>query len=155
MKCQLVYPEEFDWKLSFATLIKNARYDSETEKVTINIPDPNLYLEIENFIDEQGAYIERHLNSKILQMRTEYFIDLIVATEPEKEKKVIIKEMRKLFKKEAKDNSAFDENNIGKSLINTTIKTVNILESIVNVVSSGNVIYKALSVLLKLNATKG
>ena len=62
----------------------------------INIPDPNLFIEIQNFIEDQGAYVEKQLNSKILQLRIEYYIDLIVALEPDTSRKKIIKELDNL-----------------------------------------------------------
>ena len=53
IKNQLKNPIEYDWKVALAKLTNNARYDKGTGKITMNIPDPNLYLEIQNFIEEQ------------------------------------------------------------------------------------------------------
>lgn len=44
----------------------------------ISIPDPNLFYEIQNFLEEQGAYIDKQLNSKLLVIREEYFADLLL-----------------------------------------------------------------------------
>ena len=62
------------WIFAFATLSKNARFDESTHKITVSIPDPNLFYEIQNYLEESGAYIEVQLNSKILQIRAEYFL---------------------------------------------------------------------------------
>ena len=61
VKNQLVNPVEFDWKKEIAALMPNARY--ENKKVYINIPDPNLFYEIQNFLENEGSYIEKQLNS--------------------------------------------------------------------------------------------
>ena len=53
IKKELKYPyEKFDWRKSFARLVKNARF--EDEKIKIYIPDPNLFLEIKNSIESNG-----------------------------------------------------------------------------------------------------
>lgn len=117
VKNQLVYPIQYDWKLALAKLTENARYDQVTHRVTLNISDPNLFLEIQNFTEEQGAYIEKQLNSKLLQIRAEYYIDLILSLEQEENRKKLIGPMKKQFKEDGKDDSAFDERYIGKSLI--------------------------------------
>ena len=103
VKNQLINPIDYDWKAAFAKLTENARYDKTTGKIVINIPDPNLFIEIQNFIEDQGAYVEKQLNSKILQLRVEYYIDLIVALEPDASRKKIIKELKKIFKEEGKE----------------------------------------------------
>ena len=138
IKDNLVYPDkdldwEKEWKVALTSLIENARIDNK--KITLNIPDPNLYLEIQNFIEKNGAYIEKQLNSKILQMRIEYFIELMIALEPEEEKQKIIKKLKKQFKDSNKDEKRFDEKQIGKSLIETTENITDIVANIGGLVS--------------------
>lgn len=140
IKNQLRNPVAYDWKRALAGLIKNARYDETTRKITLNIPDPNLYLEIQNFLEEQGAYIEIQLNSKILQMRVEYFLELCIMLESEDNRKHIIKELRKEFKKNQKENSVFDEKHIGKTILNGTINITTILANIASIISPENVV---------------
>ena len=100
----MVNEVKYDWKKSFAKLIYNARL--ENKKVIISIPDPNLYLDIQNFLEEQGGYIEKTLNKKLLTMRIEYFIQLIyLAEEDPNEQMKIKKELIRVFKEsEKKDN---------------------------------------------------
>ncbi len=148
VKNQLVYPIEFDWKAALARLIENARYDKRTGKVVLNIPDPNLYIEIQNFIEEQGAHVEKQLNSKLLQLRAEYFIDLLVSLEPEKTRKAIVKYLKKQFIDLGKDDSAFDERNIGKSLIDAAVNITTVAANLSSLVSPQNLIGIALVKLL-------
>ena len=110
----------------------------------ISIPDPNLYYEIQNFIEEQGAYIEKTLNSKHLVIRTAYFVDLILSVEPERNRNEIVKMIKKDYKEQCKDDKPFDDKNIGKSLIEGAINVTTLLANISSIVSSGNDVFKAL-----------
>lgn len=114
VKKQLIYPEQYDWIKALASISDRARY--ENGKIIIPIPDPNLYLEIDNAINEKGGYAEYSLNSKLLKMRVEYFIQLAIDFSDESSKNKIIKELKKQFKNTNKDNNVFDEKNIAKSL---------------------------------------
>ena len=148
VKNQLVNPLEFDWKKEIAALMPNARY--ENKKVYINIPDSNLFYEIQNFLENEGSYIEKQLNSKLLVIRIEYFIDLLMTLEEEPNKRKIEQKIKKACKEQLKTEKKFDENNIGKSLIECTENITTILASISEYVSPENVIYKALVKLLNL-----
>lgn len=148
VKKQLVYPIDYDWKKALAKLTENARYEPNTKKVILNIPDPNLFLEIQNFIEEHGAYIEKQLNSKILQLRAEYYIDLIVLLESEKKRKEIIKSLKKDFIDQGKDDAVFNEKNIGKSLIEGAVNITMVAANISSFLSPGNCVGKAFIKLL-------
>lgn len=148
VKNQLSHPIDYDWKSALATLTEKARYDKSTRKVVLNIPDPNLYLEIQNFLEDQGAYIEKQLNSKVLQIRAEYYIDLIVALESEESRKNIIKNLKDHFKENGKDDSTFDESNIGKSLIESALNVTTVAANLSSLISPENLIGKALISLL-------
>ena len=147
VKNQLINPIEFEWKKAFARLIKNAKF--EHQKVIISIPDPNLFYEIQNFLEEQGAHIEKQLNSKLLVIRVEYFIDLLVSLEPEQNRKEVKKEKKKAFDEQTKSEKQFDEKNIGKTLIEGAVNITTILANISSAISPSNVIYSAISELVR------
>lgn len=46
IKSHLLYPIDFLWRASFAALVRNIRFDRQSQKVIIPIPDPNLYYEM-------------------------------------------------------------------------------------------------------------
>lgn len=148
VKSQLVYPVDYDWKLALAKLIKNARFDKQTQKVTLNIPDPNLYLEIRNFIEEQGAYVEVQLNSKILQLRAEDFVDLALVLEPENNRQEIIKCFKKIFEEHHKSNAVFTDKKIGKFLIPEILNDPDTFSKIFSVITlSGSVLRELLQLI--------
>lgn len=127
IRSQLVYPvseEDFKWRKSFASIVKNARYDRDTHKVSISIPDPNLYYEIQNYLEENGFYIEMQFNSKLMIMRIEFFVELLVAIEDEEERKEIIKKLKKQFAENGKTEKEIEKEGIGKALIGVVKKKV-------------------------------
>ncbi len=143
---QLIYPIKFDWKSSLASLIENARYDKESSKIIIPIPDPNLLIEIQNFIEEQGGYFTIQSNGKLLQLRIEYFLELaVLVDDSDQAKKKIIKRIKKEIRQSEKHESDFDESNIGKSLLDIGVNVTGILSDLTSIASGNNTIAKALS----------
>ena len=141
IKKQLKYPEEFSWQEALARLLKNARQDEK--KIIISIPDPNLYLEIENFIEEKGFYVEKTLNSKLLKMRIEYFIELSIEVESEENRGNVIKQIKKNLKEHQKEERQFDEKNIGKTLIESGVNITTILANVASIISPEAYLLKA------------
>lgn len=148
VKNQLVHPIAYDWRAALAKLTKDARYDPATKKITLNIPDPNLYLEIQNFIEEQGEYVEKQLNSKVLQLRAEYYLELVISLEPEDTRKSIIKKLKKQFLQGEKENANFDEKNIGKSLIEAAVNITEVAANVSSLLSPENLLGKSVTELL-------
>lgn len=138
VKNQLVNPIDFDWKKSFLGMIQNARIDDKTRKVFINIPDPNLYIEIKHYLEEKGGYIDTQLNKGLLKIRAEYFIQLLVEIEPEINRKTIIKEIKKKIREENKDERKLLENNVGTSLLDLAVNTTDIMSSVLSLVATYN-----------------
>ena len=153
IKNHLVNPIHFDWEKALATLTRNARLDKNTKKVMLNIPDPNLYLEIQNFIEESGAYIEKQLNGKILQIRVEYYVNLILNSEEESSRKEIIKKLKKDFSK-TEEEKFFDEKNIGKTLIGFSADILSVISSISTIISPTNHIANAIIELIRSAKTR-
>ncbi len=134
---QLVYPIEFDWRRTFVELTKNAKYDTKGHRITIPISDPNLYYEIQNFIEEQGGYIEYTLNKRIFQIRAEYYIELILQLEQEPSRKKALQAIKEMVEKEKKIEKEFDGKHIGKSLIDCGINLQKVVETITGLISMG------------------
>ena len=147
IKKQLIYPIEYEWKTAFASLIPNARYDETKKLIILSVADPNLFIEIDNYIEENGGYIEYQLNGKLLQMRVEFFVELAILAEDESNKGKIIKKLKEQIKKSDKDENIFDEKNIGKSLIKTGVDIVTIVTSLATIAQTSGIFPKLLSVL--------
>lgn len=149
IKKQLVYPIDFQWEIALKHLTEHARLDGN--KIILNIPDPNLYLEIENFINENGAYVEKTLNSKVLQIRVEYYIALMLELEPEASKKDIIKVLKNQIKETNKDETKFEDKNIGKSLIDAGVNITTVLANISSIISPENLLFSGIMKLLNVS----
>ena len=77
VKKELQYPySEYDWKKAFVERIQFAKYDDKKALVKVSIPDPNVRRDVEHYIDSQNWYSEYQLNSKLLQMRADQFIEM-------------------------------------------------------------------------------
>lgn len=86
IKENLVYPRNIDWKKELKNQIEKADYDRNTNKITIDISDPNVLIEIQEFLQENGAYIEKQLNSRLLIIKPNFLFALLTEIEEEKEK---------------------------------------------------------------------
>ncbi len=148
VKKQLIYPVEYSWEKALASLTKNARYDKDTKKVTINIPDPNLYLELQNYLEDSGAYVEKQLNSKLLVIRAEYYLELVIKMEGAASQEEVIKELKKFFKDNDKED-VFDEQHIGKSVMDAALDITSLANNIYSLISPANYIGSALIGLLR------
>lgn len=67
---------EYDWKKAFIEQIQYAKYDDKKALVKVAILDPNVKRDVEHYIDTLNLYSEYQLNSKLLQMRADHFIEL-------------------------------------------------------------------------------
>ncbi|MBQ4630954.1 MAG: hypothetical protein IJB70_08235 [Clostridia bacterium] len=76
-KKQLIYPREYKWYDAFWEYNKSAFLDS-TGKIVINIPDPNVHMELEHTIEQFGGYIDTQLNPKLLKIEPCHYINLII-----------------------------------------------------------------------------
>lgn len=150
IKSHLLYPIDFSWQDSFASLAKNIRFDRQRQKVIISIPDPNLYYEVQDYLEEHGGYIEKQLNGKLLQLRVEYYIDLLVKVYgDEKSRKQLISEAKKQCKINQKEEKIFDDKQIGKSLLELGVNVSSIVSGIVSSLSPSSPLEKLLTILLE------
>ena len=108
VKKELKYPYAgFDWKQSFLRLSENARF--ENGKIKINIPDKNLYIEIKNFIESNGGFVETQLSPSLLQISPEYYLDLMYEMVDDADKPKIREAMEYELNKWKVDTSDFGE----------------------------------------------
>lgn len=140
IKKELKYPYAgFDWKTSFSRIFNNARY--ENGKIKVHIPDRNLYLEIKNAIECKNGYVDILLNSNLLQVSPEYFIDLVFAISNDEDKENIIKELNKKYCGTQKLEEELESKSIGELVkdgaIDIGIETIySLIESCIPVVGS-------------------
>ena len=149
VRSELAYPIKYEWKKSLATLTKHARYDKNTKMITLNIPDPNLYLEIRNFIESRGDYVEVTLNNKILRLRVEYYIGLLLELDENINRKDVIKQLRDKFSQDKKQNVDLERDSVAKTLLNLSKQGTEIFAVVSQLqeIVSSNLIHTALSAL--------
>lgn len=103
VKEQLVYKAEIDWKKELATCIENAKY--EAPYIVIDIPDPNVMIEVRNYLEEHGKYSDIRINSRLLTVRVDFFLDLVLEVEGGNDKGKIFKELKRKIKSDNEYNN--------------------------------------------------
>lgn len=131
---QARYPVNFNWQQSLKMIENNIRYSKEKNKIIIPVRDPNLYIEIKNFIEENGGFIEMQYGSNVIQIRPEYFFLLLyngISDETEKT------EIRKAFAIELKNKNKINDisliktdDDVNKIALDLGESTLDVLESL-------------------------
>ena len=82
---ELKYPREgFEWKESFAQLIKNADYDKDTRMVKMIVSDVNVLTELRYFMESNHWYDEYSLNPRLFSCKLDFFVKLCDALSGER-----------------------------------------------------------------------
>lgn len=128
---QARYWQEFDWQKSLLSVKDGIRY--ENKKIIIPMPDPNLYIEIKNYIEEKGGYIKISHSDNLMTMRPEFFFLLIYyGLDSENDREKIKKELAKAIKEKSEDD--FDciktDSEVNKRAIELGVSTLDLLETV-------------------------
>lgn len=98
VKNQLQYPDKgYDWKKELAKISGNVKIDDSYCCLTVR--DKNLLIEIQNYIEENGGFVDITLNAKLLKVKCETYIDLLTSIEGEEKQKQILEIMKSEIKK--------------------------------------------------------
>ena len=146
VKKELVYPQEyFNWKESFASILsdeKNVHFDEKN--VRINIPDPNLFDAIQDFVEDNGGYIEWHWNRKILEMKKIYLVQIALFLEKGENKTKIEKYLYNHFSEEKIENIC--------SFVPAVLKAKNtdgIVNKVIELLGDGNILKCVVKKIMK------
>lgn len=118
-------------------------------KISLCIRDPNLFIEIQNLIEEQGGFIDLQLNSKVLSLREEYFVDLLLMLEPDDSKEKIIEILKDEFNKY--DIELIEGKSIGKRMIEKGLAASTLFGNLVNTYEGTSKIITLVAQLLQVN----
>ncbi len=110
---ELLFPRKaFNWRSSFAKYVQNARYDSTSNKIFINIHDPNVYIEVQQYIESFGGYIEKQINQKLLVIKPEHLLTLLIGFDESVHENDILAKINKHFKNEKDINRQITKENM-------------------------------------------
>ena len=137
---QARYPVNFNWQQSLKMIESNIRYSKEKNKIIIPVRDPNLYIEIKNFIEENGGFIEMQYGSNVIQIRPEYFFLLLyngISDEKERAK------IRDAFAIELKNKNKINDissvktdDDVNRIALDLGESTLDVLESLAEGISN-------------------
>lgn len=148
VKKQARYPVDFEWQKSLESIRDNIRLDGG--RIIIPINDPNLRIEIKNFITENGGFVDVESGKDYLRIRIEYYLMLMYYTLDSKDQKEFQKEMKEELKKKSTNEHIFDDTN-KVEIINNILSLVNSgLETVGKVISIFNRKNTLASILFKI-----
>lgn len=150
IKKQYVYPVKFDWKESLANILNDDKniHIVDNKTIKINIPDPNLFLAIQEEIEAEGGYLDIQLNSRLLSVPIDNFMIIVKLIFEEDEYDKICEKVIEKY------NSINKENKIEKGLattkqITSIVKDITgSINDIVSVVTPNKIIKTAISNLI-------
>lgn len=150
-KKQLIYPKDYKWYKAFLEYSQNATFDN-FGRIVISIPDPNVYIELQQAIEELGGYVEVQLNSKLLKIPPGYYIKLLLKIyeldsgenekEIEKFKKEFIRRLNKKYREAEKLAEDLTEKSIG-----TKLKTAGLeigIDILKDMIPGGNILLQGI-----------
>lgn len=114
IKDQLMYPRKIDWASVFFNLAKKAVYERTIQKIRIPVSDPNVMIEIANFIELHDEFVEPQPGGKILQIRIEVYADLLstrflASHDTSEERKDLLKSIAKQLNLSEDDQTTLDQ----------------------------------------------
>lgn len=151
VKKQARYPVKFDWKKSFETIRSNIRLDNK--RIIIPISDPNLQIEIRNYINENGGFVDVESSKDYLRIRIEYYLMLMYYTLDIEDKKAFRKEMKKQLSANNVDEKAFDDENkkeMAKDMISLVNGGLDIVKKVISIFEPQNTLASILCELISL-----
>lgn len=155
---QLVYPDDkLDWRMEFADCVQYAKCDLDNFRIKMTLPDVNVLREFQYFVENNGWYFETQLNSKLVQLPYDCFVDICFKiNESGKEFNDNAKNTISKLKYEAGVGNFLD--NFTKDGLKDFLKSasVNVIEEVLTCIPFGDFAIKAFSGLIKSmkNSTK-
>ncbi len=118
-RVQLASNVEYKWKEQFLPLIENADYDSRSLMVSLHVPDPRMFLEIQDLIEDRGGYVEKQLNGSLLRVKAPYFLEVLAETEADegKTREELLRAIQLSFAGSRVQDVKYDPMRLGKSIL--------------------------------------
>ena len=158
IKVQMKYPNTggFDWQKSFRKILANSKnLTIENGYIKISIPDPNVKMELEEFLNDRGTFANYELNSKLLSIKKSDFLDLFeVCGIGEDDKEKFEEELRKSAKAQGiQDVEKLSALEIIEKMANVAVDVTQIIKNICDVFSPASVVGSVIKSIVK--AVKG
>ena len=112
-RVQFASPIACDWKNQFQELMPHAVFDFDNRMVSVHVPDTGLFLEIQAYLEEKGCYVEKQLNSSLLRVPVEFYLELLTEVKGGIPRKELIKQIREKFADSRKEAAKYNPEKIG------------------------------------------
>lgn len=130
IKKQIIYGKKYNIGEELSKLADYAIYSKTDELVQLHMNDPNLLIEIENYLEANHQFTIKSLNSQLLQIKIQYFIGLLLNFEVKENKNQILNILKNSYSNEKNTKKIFNDTNIGRSLIEYGANIATIASSI-------------------------
>lgn len=151
VKKQARYPVAFEWQKSLESIKDNIRLDGK--RIIIPVTDPNLQIEIKNFINENGGFVDVESGKDYLRIRIEYYLMLMYYTLDVEDQKKFCKAMKKQFKKNNGDEDIFDDTNkieLANNMLSLADSGLGIVNSVISILNPQNTLVSILSKVINV-----
>ncbi|MCC8111042.1 MAG: hypothetical protein LIO74_05290 [Ruminococcus sp.] len=146
VKKELIYPQkDFHWEQSLAYLLQEKnKVEFHNGIIRVNIPDPNLFDAIQDFVEDHGGYVDLHYNRKILEIKEEYLLQLAIMLEQKENQEKILDYINKELKREKLGKSVHNASAVMKSILEIGVNVSEILSNVTGMISPNNQLGNAL-----------
>lgn len=151
VKKQARYPVAFEWQKSLASIKDNIRLDGK--RIIIPVTDPNLRIEIKNFINENGGFVDVESGKDYLRIRIEYYLMLMYYTLDIEDQKKFCKAMKKQFKKNNGNEDIFDDMNkieLANNMLSLANSSFEIVNNVISILNPQNTLVSILSKVINV-----
>ena len=151
LKKQARYPVVFDWQKSLESIKDNIRLDAGAKRIVIPVTDPNLNVEIRNFITSHGGFVDFESGKDYIRIRIEYFLMLMYETLYVDDKQKFVKEMKKaLHKANSQENTVKDTDpkEVFDNVFSLVKSGLEIVDHVTQIVNPENTLIKLLHGLI-------
>ena len=100
--------------MSFGRVCENATY--KQGKIHININDPNLFIELKYFVESRNGRVDIQLNANSFVISVDMFIELLVYSGKEEDKKIILKSIKETYQKNEIKIENIEKANLGQTI---------------------------------------
>lgn len=152
IKKQVRYPVSFDWVQSLQSIKDSIRYEEKDRRMIIPVSDPNLNIEIRNYITKNGGFVDMESSKDYIRIRIEYYLMLMYYTMAPEDKEKFIKEMKKQIKTQNNKEHVFDSTNkieLANNILSLACSGTEVVNQVISIFSPQNTLASILNTVLK------
>lgn len=140
-KVELRYPsKDFDWKKEVKSLISAGKIVKDGEFLCFSVPNPRLFHEIENFVEQNKGVVSYDNNGKVMKVMPLAYVEILKECTGKDEKQIVA-----ALKENLKDNADLAKALTEKGIVKTISECASFVGNIATVlITVGPLLAKSL-----------